>query len=127
MYPQTPGSKGGGASKDAAKRMSGRVAMLRDNVTNLMLKGYWLTADEIATLLRENVLAIRPRVSELVKANVLVKTADRRRNMSGMSAHVLRHRLAVTPVELPKVEPVTKRKATAVHHDQNALFSGVSQ
>jgi hypothetical protein len=47
-----------------------------------------LTADEIAARLGESVLAVRPRVSELFHAGVIEKTGNRRRNASGLLAHV---------------------------------------
>jgi len=47
-----------------------------------------LTADEIAARIGESVLAVRPRVSELFHAGVIEKTGDRRRNASGLLAHV---------------------------------------
>jgi DNA-binding transcriptional ArsR family regulator len=46
------------------------------------------TADEIAERLGESVLAVRPRVSELFHAGLIEKTGERRRNQSGLSAHV---------------------------------------
>ncbi|WP_047308807.1 hypothetical protein [Rhodopseudomonas palustris] len=139
MYPNEPGSKGGGASKDAAEKIAatGRVAMLRDAITSLMANGYRLTADEIAKQLGENVLAVRPRVSELVIRKVLVKTEQRRKNASGMPAHVLRHAASEVAVELPAPEPAKptrssakaiqsagrgSRPAPAVHHDQSLFF-----
>jgi hypothetical protein len=90
-----------------------------------MSNGYRLTADEIARHMRESVLAIRPRCSELVKSGVLIKLKDRRRNASGMTAHVLRHKDSETAVALP--EPATTAKPRrsapqAMHADQNALF-----
>ncbi|MDX3966138.1 MAG: hypothetical protein QHD01_06000 [Bradyrhizobium sp.] len=123
-YPNKPGSKGGGASKDAAEQIVTRAAMLRSAILALMLKGYRLTADEIAAQLRESVLAVRPRVSELVKKSDLIKLKDRRKNISGMTAQVLRHKDSLTAVDLP--QPTTakpRRSATpALHTDQNALF-----
>lgn len=123
-YPNKPGSKGGGASKDAAEQIVSRAAMLRSAIIALMLKGYRLTADEIATQLRESVLAIRPRVSELVKAGTLNKLTDRRKNISGMMAHVLRHKDSLTAVDLPQASPAKPRRSAsqAMHTDQNALF-----
>ncbi|MGX9428008.1 hypothetical protein [Bradyrhizobium sp. LeoA1S1] len=125
-YPNTPGSKGGGASKDAAEQIASRAFMLRSKIVELMQHGYRLTADEIAKQMGENVLAIRPRVSELVKKGVLIKLKDRRKNASGMMAHVLRHRDSETEVAFP--EPATTAKPRrsapqAMHSDQNALFA----
>ncbi|WP_316206019.1 hypothetical protein [Bradyrhizobium sp. SZCCHNR3058] len=123
-YPTTPGSKTGGASEDAAKRIIGRAAMLRSTITDLMLKGYRLTADEIAAQMKESPFAIRPRCTELVKTGILIKTQDRRKNVSGATAHILRHRDMATEVALPAPEPkrTARPKTPAVHADQNALF-----
>ncbi|CCD94651.1 hypothetical protein BRAO375_3660045 [Bradyrhizobium sp. ORS 375] len=124
-YPKSPGSKGGGASKDAAEQIVTRASKLRSAITALMANGYRLTADEIATQLRESVLAIRPRVSELVKTGTLIKLKDRRKNVSGMTAHVLRHKDSLTAVDLPQPTTTAKPRRSAppaMHTDQNALF-----
>jgi len=123
-YPNTPGSKGGGASKDAAEKVVTRAAKLRIAILELMLKGYRLTADEIAAQLRESVLAIRPRVSELVTKGDLIKLKDRRKNVSGMTAHVIRHKDSLTAVDLPQPSTAKPRRSApqAMHSDQNALF-----
>jgi hypothetical protein len=137
-YPNKPGSKGGGASKDAAEKIASRAEVLRTNIAVLMQKGYRLTADEIATRMNETVLAIRPRVSELVKQKILIKTGDRRTNISGMTAHVLRHWASEQAVEIPQIRATkspalevqqigrgqrTKANpAPVVHADQNAFF-----
>jgi hypothetical protein len=125
-YPNTPGSKGGGASKDAAEKIASKAEILRTNIATLMARGYRLTADEIATQMKGTVLCIRPRVSELVKAGVLIKLKDRRKNVTGMTAHVLRHRDSMTAVDLPQPSH-GKRMGTGrigtPHADQNALFA----
>jgi predicted ArsR family transcriptional regulator len=56
-----------------------------------------LTADEIAAALEESVLAVRPRVSELFHAGLIEKTGERRRNQSGLSAHVWKRPTAGAP------------------------------
>jgi DNA-binding NarL/FixJ family response regulator len=53
-----------------------------------------LTADEIAAKLDASVLAVRPRVSELFHAAEIEKTGERRRNQSGLAAHVWKKRAA---------------------------------
>ncbi|MBB4398711.1 hypothetical protein [Bradyrhizobium sp. ERR14] len=122
-YPNAPGSKGGGASRDAADQTVSRASKLRSAIESLMEKGYRLTADEIAAHMKESVLAIRPRVSELVKTGVLIKLKDRRKNVSGMTAHILRHRDSLTAVDLPQPTAKPRRSAPqAMHSDQNALF-----
>lgn len=47
-----------------------------------------MTADEIAVKVGETALAIRPRVTELGNAGLLVDTGDRRTNVSGRPATV---------------------------------------
>jgi len=56
-----------------------------------------LTADEIAAALDESVLAVRPRVSELFHAGLIEKTGERRRNHSGLCAHVWKKPTAGAP------------------------------
>jgi predicted ArsR family transcriptional regulator len=70
-------------------RTSARWERLRARVLELLAATpAGLTADEIAAKLAESVLAIRPRVSELFHAGLIEKTGARRRNASGLSAHV---------------------------------------
>jgi glycerol dehydrogenase-like iron-containing ADH family enzyme len=127
MHQPIPGSKGGGASREAAELITSRAALLRSHITDFMANGYFLTADEIANQMRESVLSIRPRVSELVKAGVLIKTAERRKNASGANAHVLRHHQRLEAVPLPKPEPTAKARRSAatpaIHTDQTGLFA----
>jgi len=49
-----------------------------------------LTADECAGLLNETAFAIRPRFSELFKANLIEPTGHARKNASGRRAKVYR-------------------------------------
>ena len=54
------------------------------------------TADEIAIELGKDglgILSVRPRVTELVKTDMLVDTGKRRKNSSGRNAIVWRARL----------------------------------
>lgn len=90
MYPAQPGSKEKGATSERAGAKAAhrantlRAAVLREFERHPL----GLTADELATHLGETPFAIRPRVSELVKQELVIKTASRRRNTSGMSAAV---------------------------------------
>lgn len=88
----TPGFKDHGTSRDAAIAVSGSVADLRTQVRDTLRQfPEGLTADEIATLVDRPVLAVRPRVSGLVKSGFAVKTTERRKNaISGLSAAVLK-------------------------------------
>jgi DNA-directed RNA polymerase specialized sigma24 family protein len=49
-----------------------------------------LTPDECASAIGETVLAVRPRVTEMLQAGLLERTGEKRRNASGMRANVLR-------------------------------------
>ena len=90
-YPAHPGAKErGGTSEEAANAIRPRAAILRDRVLRLLKAGQDLTADEIATALRESVLSVRPRVTELYRDRLIEKTPLRRKNASGMSATVWR-------------------------------------
>ena len=89
-YPSSPGFKTPGTSQEAAHKIQGKASALRDQVERLFLTGAQMTADECAEALHESVLAVRPRLSELLKMGLLVKTSERRKNASGMSATVLR-------------------------------------
>jgi len=85
-----PGAKVGGTSQDAADAIHNRAATLRQAVIAMFRKHGSLTADEVAELLGESVLAIRPRLSELRKLGRIADTGLRRKNQSGRSANVWR-------------------------------------
>ncbi len=88
-YPDAPGYKRDGTSKDAAeamKRKSSRLQMLCMCVLEFNTR----TADEIADYLGQSVLAIRPRISELVARGKIEDSGLRRKNVSGKSAIVWR-------------------------------------
>ena len=94
-YPHQPGAKTPGTSTEAAEKIAPRASVLRDRVERLFLTGATLTADECAEALHESVLAIRPRLSELVKMGLIVKSyqgdmPERRKNASGLNAQVWR-------------------------------------
>ena len=88
-YPSTPGAKATGTSTEAAEAMRPRAGILRAKVL-AALRAKSMTADECADLLRETVLAIRPRFSELRAQNLITDTGDRRINDSGRRAIVWR-------------------------------------
>jgi hypothetical protein len=90
-------SRGPGADRRRVTRtQSCRIERLRRVVLDVLAaQPAGLTADEIAAALDESVLAIRPRVSELFHAGLIEKTGERRRNQSGLSAHVWKKLAAV--------------------------------
>jgi predicted ArsR family transcriptional regulator len=81
--------KPGPGRRRVARAQSGRTERLRRVVLDVLAaRAAGLTADEIAAALDESVLAVRPRVCELFHAGLIEKTGERRRNRSGLSAHV---------------------------------------
>jgi hypothetical protein len=84
-YPNAPGYKTGGTSRDAAKAVSSRAETLREKVLQA-LQTRSMTADEVAAFIGETVLATRPRLTELSKLGLIVPTGARRRNESGLKA-----------------------------------------
>lgn len=92
-YPAWPGSKRSSAtSREAGRRIARHAETVRKAVLAEFCAAYpkGLTADEIAKLLGESVLCVRPRCSELRAAGLIEQTPDRRRNDSGMTAAVWR-------------------------------------
>lgn len=87
MYPSTPGSKATDTSSSAARAIASRAGVMHDRVLEVMCAELWdWTADEMAALLGESVLAIRPRFSELVAQGAITDSGHRRKNKSGRSA-----------------------------------------
>ena len=88
-YPSVPGFKTGGASRDAAEAIKERAPTIRARVLALVKAcPNGLTADECAAELGLSILATRPRFSELYETGWIIKTGIRRKNDSGMTAHV---------------------------------------
>ena len=89
-YPETPGYKTDGTSREAASKADRFAGNLRElayaAIVGAGVRGK--TADEVAAQLGKTVLAIRPRVSELVAQNRIEKSGARRTNVSGMTADV---------------------------------------
>lgn len=88
-YPQTPGFKEETTSREAGESMADRAKTLRGAVL-ASIKEMPGTADEIAARLRESVLSIRPRLSELRTQSQIMPSGARRKNESGKSAIVWR-------------------------------------
>lgn len=85
-YPDEPGWKEGDTAREAAESMSLRAVMLRKRCYDLIRRYPEHTADEIADLLGESLLAIRPRISELRRMQY-IRNHGRGCNRSGMAAH----------------------------------------
>jgi hypothetical protein len=87
-YPNSPGFKSRGTSSMAARQISPHAMALRDRVHAFLEANYpaSFTADEVADRLGVSFLSVRPRVTELLRQGMIIKTAARRKNASGMSA-----------------------------------------
>ncbi len=88
IYPEGPGSKEvGGASEDAAVKISDKVKHLQGLCVGVLTKGDH-TADEVADILHMDILTIRPRLSELRKRRLVESTGIRRASSRGNSSTV---------------------------------------
>ena len=87
QYPDSPGFKAAGTSREAAVKTAGRAATLRERVLPFLARGP-ATADECAAAIGETELSVRPRFSELRKMGRVADSGSRRRNSSGHRASV---------------------------------------
>lgn len=89
MYPDEPGWRTSGPSRDAAHAMKGRVKQLRRDVLDLIERApAGLTAEELTERLKRSRAAIQPRISELKNEGFVMASGERRRNSSGLTASV---------------------------------------
>jgi len=89
-YPETPGYKVSGPSRESAQMMANQSYKLRGRCMAALTEVKEATADEIASTINESILSVRPRFSELVKMRAIVATGERRKNESGHNATVWR-------------------------------------
>jgi len=89
FYPQSPSVGVQPTSREAAEHIAPRVQTLRDRAFKL-LPERCSTADELAEAMNETILAVRPRVAEIVVKGEAYDSGVRRRNSSGRSAIVWR-------------------------------------
>ena len=87
-YPEVPGHKGERTSYEASMVMRGRAPKLRYRCLTALENAGPMTADEVAEVLGESVLSIRPRFSELKRNGLILPTGERRKNISGRPAVV---------------------------------------
>ncbi len=91
-YPDLPGFKATDTSRAAASTVPATLLHARIMVHfrgAIKKSGYnGFTADEMAAVLLESVLSIRPRFSELKRLGLIIDTRIRRKNESGKSAIV---------------------------------------
>ena len=89
-YPNWPGFRARDTSKAAADAVAPKSANLRERALfEIRLRREdGLTADEVAKVLGQDVLTIRPRVAELARMCLIRDSKKRRQNRSGKSAIV---------------------------------------
>lgn len=85
LYPNSPGSKGRNTSRSAAQDCKDLARELQIEILRLLTVNNY-TADEMASMLKRSVLALRPRVSELVKKGLVEDSGERGTNSSGKGA-----------------------------------------
>ncbi len=85
-YPSLPALGRTDTSADAAP--TGPQARTLQAAVVRTLRAGPATADEVAALLRQSILAIRPRFTELRATNRIYDTGIRRKNASGRNAIV---------------------------------------
>ena len=93
-YPEVAGHQGGDTDKKAADEIesSGRAENLRRRAREIFESlPLGATADEVARLMEEDILSVRPRVTELKKQGDLVYEGERRTNENGKTVRILKH------------------------------------
>ncbi len=91
QYPQLPGANQRDTSLAAAEMMADKAPTLRE-LCKAALKASdgGLTADEVAEVLDQSILSIRPRLTELGRLGEIEDAGERRKNQSGKKAIVWR-------------------------------------
>lgn len=89
MYPVSPSVGVRDTSREAAEAIAPSVQTLRDLAFKVLLERD-STADECAEAMGKSILAVRPRISELVAMDMVVDSGKRRRMASGRSGIVWR-------------------------------------
>lgn len=83
VYPSAPGHKEiGGASQGAADDIKPRASILRDRCLQALSRRP-MTADEVAAAIGEDILSVRPRITELHRMGLAFKTDARRPSSNG--------------------------------------------
>lgn len=87
-YPDTPGHKTGDTSAEAARAIARPARALQLSILCLLAKSGPMSTDQCAEKLRTNVLAVRPRFSELKRQGYIEPTGSTTRNASGKRARI---------------------------------------
>lgn len=93
VYPDHPGSREkGAASEDAAKQSAPLANARRAQLFAKFLEAgdFGLTADEAIEAIKGDPRAYQPRISELIRLKLLMKTPKRRPTARGSTASVIK-------------------------------------
>lgn len=95
-YPENPGYKVYGPSKDAAHAVRGRAWSLRDRILAFLRSGHpsGFTGDQIASHFRLLVYEVRPRLAKLHMQHEIEQTGERRLGEAGRPVHCWRAAVA---------------------------------
>lgn len=90
-YPEGAGWKDPEISREQAEELdrSGRTKYLIDHAYAHFLRGFEGTADELAHMMNEHVLSIRPTCTILKKQGLIERTGAKRPSITGRPAAVL--------------------------------------
>jgi len=78
----------GGTSEKAAREIQGRAASLRNQLMGLFSRAFWLTPEDAADALGADLLAIRPRFTELKQMGKIRKTDRTTTNAKGKTVRL---------------------------------------
>jgi len=92
-YPHSPGWKEPGTSREAAEAIESIAHTIRGEALRALKRSRaytppGLTPDQVAKAIGRSILAVRPRITELKIAQLIIKTGEKRLNTSGMRAAV---------------------------------------
>jgi hypothetical protein len=87
-YPDTPGAQARDTSRAAAEHIAPAASLLRDRALGVLERSRGLTADQVAGMMGESILSIRPRITELSRLGKIRDSGERRKNASGRAAIV---------------------------------------
>lgn len=88
-YPHTPGHQNTDTSRDAAAQVT-KLSERHESILEMLKTFGPMTSDEVAETIKDSILAIRPRLTELKRLGLVHDTGTRRKNSSGRSAIVYR-------------------------------------
>jgi hypothetical protein len=89
-YPDAPGFKVEGTSSEAAAKIAPHAGRLRKPILRAFMNAPdGLVPDQVAKIIGERDLTIRPRCSELRRLGLLAYIGGRRKNETGSDAYVL--------------------------------------